>query len=257
MIPFNISEAKDTGFYVSGTTQSGKSTLAKHLVQQLISEGINCYVLDVSKVWTQETPIQNVVEVPADAQTIDIPKNQSCVLDLSALSFTARIKYAIGISKALYDHHKSFGFKRAPMEFLIFEEGHTYFPNGVFRSPRMFSPAVDVVTIGANFNLRFGVITQFPASIDKALVKVCQQRYFGWSTEMNDLNYIKSFVGKQHVTPTNKDGTVNINSVFNLQKGQFLYQLRNRIEKIQSSRYTAPQSSFNLNGQSMKTEQQP
>jgi hypothetical protein len=108
------------------------------------------------------------------------------------------------------------------------------------------------VTVGANFNLRFGAITQFPAMLDKALVKITQQRYFGFTTENNDLNYVKGFVGKEHTDRLNKDGTPNQNSVFNLQKGQFLYQLRNRIEKIQSCKYENPTTDFTLNGQQVE-----
>jgi len=248
VIPFNLLEAKDTGFYVSGTTQSGKTNLAKHLVNTLTDNGINCYILDVSKAWPGQCSIQDTIEVSADASNFEIPRDRSCVLDLSALEYTRRTKYVIAFCRAIYNYHKSCGFKAAPFEFIVFEEAHTYFANGVFRSPRIFSPCIDIVTVGANYNLRFLAVTQFPAMLDKALVKVCQQRYFGWSTEMNDLSYIRSFLGKENVNPKNAD------SVFNLRKGEFIYQLRNHIEKIQSNRYTAPQSSYNLNGATMDTQ---
>ena len=219
-IPFDITEAKDTGFYISGTTQSGKTELAKNLVKKLTDDGNNCYVLDISKAWPKKCSIDNVVEVPSNVTDIDIPANQSAVIDLSGVNYVTRIKYVIAFCKTLYNWHVSKGFKRSPQEFVIFEEAHTYFPNGCFRSPKQFSPCIDLVTVGANFNLRFGVITQFPASLDKSVVKVCQQRYFGWSTEMNDLNYIKAFVGKEYTMP-NLKGKTNNDSVFNLQKGQF------------------------------------
>ncbi len=244
-IPFNFQEAVDNGFFVSGTTQSGKSTLSKWIVQKIIDNGANAYILDVSKVWTQCAPISNVIDVPSNVTEISIPSNQSAVIDLSNLDYIKRINYVIAFCKCVYNWHKDKGFKRAPIEFLIFEEAHSYFANGCFRNPRQFSPCVDLITIGANFNLRFGVITQFPASLDKALVKVSQQRFFGWSTEKNDLDYIKAFVGKEYTKPDNP------NSVFNLQKGQFLYQLRNKIEKIQSSPYVEPKPGFTLNGQSV------
>jgi molybdopterin-guanine dinucleotide biosynthesis protein len=254
MIPFDISEAKDNGFYVSGTTQSGKTNLAKHLVQRLTDEGITVYVLDISKAWPGQCSIDEVVEVPANSVTVTVPTNNSTVIDLSALEYIKRIKYVIAFCKAIYNYNVSFGFKRASQKFIIFEEGHTYFQNGCFRNPREFSPCVDLITVGANYNLRFGVVTQFPSSIDKALVKVTQQRYFGWSTEMNDLKYIRSFLGQDYVSPTLKNGQANPNSVFNLKKGEFVYQLRSQIEKIQSSRYTAPQSSYNFNGGTMEMQ---
>lgn len=247
MIPFDLVEARDTGAIVTGTTQSGKTTLAKHLVERLTDNGDICYVLDISQAWPNQCSIDEVVEIPPNSTSIQVPTHNSAVIDLSALEYTKRIKYVIAFCKAIYAHNVSYGFKRAPQKYIVFEEGHTYFYNGVFRSPRVFSPCIDIVTVGANFNLRFLAVTQFPAMIDKALVKVCQQRYFGWSTEMNDLNYIKAFVGKQYVTPTNKDGSPNENSVFNLRKGQFLYQLRNKIEKIQSAPYVPRRNSYNVN----------
>ncbi|MFA5307268.1 MAG: hypothetical protein WC365_07515 [Candidatus Babeliales bacterium] len=247
MIPFDITEAKDTGFFDCGTTQSGKSTLAKHQAEKLMDNGINVYALDVSKVWTLDSPIDNIIEVPHDCATVDIPANQSAVIDLSHLGYVNRIKYVIQFCKAIYEWHMNKGFKRAPFEFVIFEEAHTYFFNGCFRSPKQFSPCIDLVTVGANFNLRFGAITQFPAMLDKALVKITQQRYFGWSTEMNDLNYIRAFVGREYVNPKNPD------SVFNLRKGQFLYQLRNNIAKIQSRPYVKKKAdTFELNGQQVQ-----
>ncbi|MFA5307383.1 MAG: hypothetical protein WC365_08090 [Candidatus Babeliales bacterium] len=248
MIPFNLTEAKDTGMFACGTSQSGKSTLMKHIVKTIVDAGINVYVIDVSGTWTDCSPISNVVTVqPGD--DVDVPANQSAILDLAQLGYTERVNYVIAFCQALYDWHKKYGFKKAPFEFIFFEEAHTYFSNGCFRSPRKFSPCIDIVTVGANFNLRFGAITQFPAMLDKALVKITQQRYFGFTTENNDLNYVKGFVGKEHTDRLNKDGTPNLNSVFNLQKGQFLYQLRNRIEKIQSSKYESPMADFTLNGQ--------
>jgi hypothetical protein len=251
-IPFDLTESKDTGFYVSGTTQSGKTTLAKHLVKQLTDNGINCYVLDISKAWPGLCSIDNVVEVKSTDTEINVPANQSSIIDLSELGYTPRIKYVTAFCKAIYNYHKDKGFKKAPFEFVIFEEAHTYFPNGCFRSPKQFSSCIDLATVGANFNLRFGAITQFPASLDKALVKVCQQRYFGWSTEMNDLNYIKSFVGKEYTSP-NVKGKTNADSVFNLQKGQFLYQLRNKIEKIQSTPFNPQrQNTYTVNNQSVQ-----
>ena len=245
MIPFNLTEAKDTGMFGCGTSQSGKSTLMKHLVEKIMNNGISVYVIDVSGTWTHCSPIQNTIVIHPN-ETVDVPTNTSTVLDLSQLGYIQRVNYVIAFCQALYDWHKKFSFKKAPFEFVFFEEAHTYFPNGCFRSPRRFSPCIDIVTVGANFNLRFGAITQFPAMLDKALVKITQQRYFGFTTENNDLNYVKGFIGKEHTDRLNKDKTPNLNSVFNLHKGQFIYQLRDKTEKIQSIDYKKPQSSYTV-----------
>lgn len=230
-IPLNIKEAKDSGFFACGTSQSGKTTLCKWLVKKVLDAGITVKVIDISKAWTVDTPLKKVYTVPVSYDNFSVPYDTSYVLDLSELPYAERGYIVNFFCKELYNWHKKFGYKAAPFGFIFFEEAHTYFPNGCFRSPKRFSAAIDIVTVGANFNLRFGAITQFPAMLDKALVKITQQRYFGWTTEYNDRNYIKSFVGKEHVDPKNLD------SVFNLSKGNFLYQLRNNITKIKSAPY--------------------
>jgi hypothetical protein len=98
--------------------------------------------------------------------------------------------------------------------------------NGCFRSTKKYAPMIDLVTVGANYNLRFGLITQFPAMVDKAPVKISQQRYFGWTTEKNDLDYIRKFIGKGY-----------LDEIKNLRKGEFLYQCRNEIAKFSTKPY--------------------
>lgn len=245
LIPFNLTEAKDTGFFACGTSQSGKTTLCKHIVRTIVNHGISVYVIDVSKAWTVDTPINNVVEIKHNALNFDIPANTSTVLDISQLGYDERFRFVNAFTRTVYEWHKSFGYKKAPFEFVFFEEAHTYLPNGCFgRSARKYAPLIDLVTVGANFNLRYGAITQFPALIDKSVVKICQQRYFGWTTEKNDIDYIEKFIGKEHTDPKQP------NSVFNLRKGQFLYQLRNKIEKIHSSAYMEPKTEPTPNGYS-------
>jgi hypothetical protein len=244
LIPFDLTEAKDTGFFACGTSQSGKTTLCKHIVKQIVDAGLSVYVIDVSKAWTVDTPISNTITVPSNPVDFNMPTNTSTVLDISNLGFVERFKFVNAFTQCIYDWHKSKGYKKAPFEFVFFEEAHTYLPSGSFRSARKYAPLIDLVTVGANFNLRFGAITQFPAMIDKA-VKICQQRYLGWTTEKNDLDYIEKFIGKEYTNPKQPD------SVFNLRKGQFLYQLRNKIEKIQSSPYESPKANFTLNGQTV------
>jgi hypothetical protein len=245
-IPFDLVEAKDTGFFLCGTSQSGKTTLAKWLVKKIVDTGYSVYVVDVSKAWTENTPINNVIEIPCGWASFEIPTNQSAILDVSQLGYDERTRFVNSFTRSIYDWHKSKGYKKAPFEFIFYEESHTYLPNGCFRAARKYAPIVDLVTVGANFNLRFGAITQFPAALDKGVVKITQQRYFGWTTEFNDRNYVKSFVGKEFVDPKQPD------SVFNLRKGEFLYQLRNKIEKIQSTPYESPKSDFMLNGQQVE-----
>jgi hypothetical protein len=224
-LPFAIKGAMDTGFFIAGARQSGKTTLAKHLAQKLIQRGICVYVLDVSRAWANNTPITNIMTIPYSKEDIHIQLWKSRVFDLSNLGYAARHTYVNEFTQAVYDAHKAFGYKKAPFEFIFYEEAQTYVPNGSFRSITKYAPLVDLITVGANFNLSFALITQFPALVDKTPVKAAQQRYFGWSTEKNEVDYIRKFVGKEYVKPENPD------SIINLRKGEFLYQLRNKIEK--------------------------
>jgi len=229
MIPFNLAEAKDTGFFECGTSQSGKTTLAKHLVDYLMRQGVIVDVLDVSRAWANDTPLQEVITVPHAPHgeiEISIPLNRSVVLDMSPLSFAERKQFVNRFVDVAYRAHMAMGYKASPHRFIIFEEAQTYFPNGCFRSAKNYSAPIDLVTVGANYNIRFGLITQFPAMVDKAPVKIAQQRYFGWTTEKNDLDYIKAFIGKGH-----------LDAIRNLRKGEFLYQCRNDITKFQCGKY--------------------
>jgi hypothetical protein len=225
-VPFDFPEAMSTGFFVSGTSQSGKTNLAKLLTAKLLNHGVSVYVLDVSRAWTQETPIENFITVPHNGTETSFRPFESAILDLNALSFDERFRFVNAFIQTVYDIHKSYGYKRAPYEFIFCEESQTYWPNGCFRSTKKYAPAIDLVTVGANFNLRFGLITQFPAMVDKAPVKISQQRYFGWTTEKNDLDYIQKFIGKEWLS-----------EIKSLQKGEFLCQLRNKVTKFQCRKF--------------------
>jgi hypothetical protein len=115
-------------------------------------------------------------------------------------------------------------------EFIVFEEAQTYLPNGALRlATRRSSPCegvLDIVTVGANYGLRFGLLTQFPAMVDKAPVKITQQRYFGWTWEKNDVQYLKGFLSKAW-----------IEKLQSLQKGEFICQNRDRTSLIKTVRY--------------------
>lgn len=219
-IGFDLSEAKDTGFLICSTSKDQNTTLCKHIVKQILNAGLTAYVLDVSQAWTMNSPINHMVKASSEAiRDMDETANTSSVLDLSQLNYEQRGDYVIAFTKAIYDWHKSKGHKKAPFEFVIYEQAHTYLLNGCFKNINKYAPLIDLMSIGANFNLRYGVIAQSPLMIERNIVKECQQRYFGCTTDADDLHYIKSFVGKKYA---------------DIKKGQFLYQLRNRTEKIES-----------------------
>lgn len=220
-VPFNIPTAMDSGFYISGTSQSGKTNLAKHLVQKLINAGITCYVMDTSQAWSHDTPVKNVVAIDVDTDSYSITSNT--ILDISTLNTRQKVAFVNLFCRTIYEQHVQ-GYRAR--EFIVFEEAQTYLPQSSMRlAIRHSSPCesvLDVVTVGANYGLRFGLITQFPALVDKPPVKITQQRYFGWTWEKNDVAYIKGFLDKTW-----------IEKLQGLQKGQFIYQKRDMTELIQ------------------------
>ena len=224
-VPFDVSLAVDSGFYVSGTSQSGKTNLAKLLVQQLLDSRIACYVLDASKAWTHDSPIRNVLLVSERERRY--AWNDSTVFDISSLSARKKVLFVNQLCHDIYEMHVE-GYARK--EFIIFEEAQTYLPQGCLRlAIRRSSPCesvLDVVTVGANYGLRFGLITQFPALVDKPPVKICQQRYFGWTWEKNDIAYVKAFLGKDWIA-----------KLQGLQKGEFIYQCRDVTQMIKTPEY--------------------
>ena len=227
-VPFDVKLAVDSGFYVSGTSQSGKTNLAKLIVQRLIDNGIACYVMDASKAWTHDTPINNVVNVSEREK--EYSWNDSLVFDISSLSSRHKVLFVNQFCHDIYKMHVE-GY--AMKEFIIFEEAQLYIPSGslrlAIRRSSLCESVLDVVTVGANYGLRFGLITQFPALVDKPPVKITQQRYFGWTWERNDVAYIKAFIGKEWAA-----------KLQSLQKGEFIYQCRDKTELIKTAVYQRP-----------------
>lgn len=244
-IPFDVKEAQETGFYTSGTSGSGKTTLSKHLVETLLFNGCIVIVLDASRAWCppNATPIRNVVKLntPLWENPDDYPVTDT-VFDMAKLTVSERFTFCDQLCKAVMDSRVNAPNPKAlPWLFLIFEEAQLYLSNGCMRSLHKYGNVLNVVSNGRNFNVRFGIITQFPANVDKAPVKITQQRYFGLTTEKNDITYIKSFLNTKE----------EIEQLRNLDKLEFLFQYHGRVEKIRIGYYGETEANFTLNGQSV------
>jgi hypothetical protein len=238
-IPFSVSDALASGFYICGTRQlSGKTNLAKILVSKLIGYGVNVYVIDPSLAWLSNSPIRNVIQIPKGCGYFTM-EMKSTVFDVSRLGYAERFAFVRNFCKIITDGHLN-GYS-AP-EMVVFEECHTYLPNGCMKS-RKYSDIVDFCTVGGNYLLSFAAITQFSASVDKAIVKLAQQRFFGLTTELNDKNYVRSFIGKRWM-----------DDLIRLQRGQFLYQNRATIQKFQCEKYGAVKGFGNCDGYSYEMQ---
>jgi hypothetical protein len=236
-VPFDVGLACDSGFFISGTSQSGKTNLGKCIVQKLICHGITCYVLDPSRAWTHDTPTRKIVEVKTDRREYQWEGNTT--FDISTLSARQKLLFVDTFCHDLYASHVA---GCTAKEFVIFEECQLYVPQGSMRlAVRRPSPCENVlslITTGANFNLRFGVVAQFSALVDKAAVKICGQKYIGSTWEPNDVSYLKGFLGKDWAA---KLKTLN--------KGEFVYCCKGMTQLIKTPIFEpsiAPKAQFNF-----------
>lgn len=209
---FNPEEAMRTGTFTSGTSGSGKTVLNFHFAERLMQAGAIVYIIDPSQAWPKGSSIPNLIQItfPMTVEWKNGTSAQSTIFDVSRLTYPQRVQFAETFCKTIMDDRKNKSYR--PPTFVIFEEGQLYFPQGSMRSLKRHSSAVELVTNGRNFNVRFGVITQFPSMIDKLLIKMCKQRYFGWTNEPNDVDYIDDIIGKEHAKNLEK-----------LEVGEFIY----------------------------------
>jgi hypothetical protein len=227
MIPFNLKECLESGIAVTGCPGSGKTTLLKQLAEHLMNNGVTVYVVDVSKAWNTNTPFHNFIEI---TKMEDIQfEAKSTVFDISKLSFRQKQRWVNNFVGTLYNGHMN-GY--TAKEFIIFEECHVCIPSGAMRSPQKYENVINLVTVGRNFSLRFALATQFPAMCDANLFKSPQQRYFGWTTEFNDVSRIRSYFPRKRKNELEE-------VLRSLGKLCFMYQYGNTIDKFKIDYYQA------------------
>lgn len=213
----DLAELMRSGSITTGGRESGKTYLNFHIAEQLMNlkgwhdrdgrvwSNAQVFVLDptVGCPWARKSSVPNVVRVSypgkiaykdGNAQNGKPIKNGT-VFDMSMLTYPQRLEFAEAFCKNLMDRRKTSN--EWPPTFVIFEEGHLYFYEGSMRSPKRHGNAVELVTTGGNCNISYGVITQYPSMIDKLLIKITRQRWFGYTSEPNDLAYIEDIIGKE------------------------------------------------------------
>ena len=216
----DLEEAMRTGLFISGTSHSGKTNLGFILADRLMKEGVIVYVADPSQAW-KNSSIPNLLTVKWNSQIKwnDGTPKQSTVFDISRLTVLQQKMFVERFCKTLFNARVNSNYR--PKTFLMLEEAHLYFPEGCMRA-KAYQEALRIVTVGRNFNIRFGLITQWCALIDKTVIKFPRQKYFGYTDEKNDKQYLRNFIGK------------HVDELENLEVGEFIYDYGKTTKKIQT-----------------------
>lgn len=205
----DVSELMRTGVFLTGTRQCGKTTTAKHIVTRLLSENIIVYIIDPTQAWQDiGFPVVSISQ-PEGKQLIGWLE-RSTLFDTSRLSPLWQQRFIELFSQAIMNAATARGKQDFPRTVIVFEEAHTPLPNFILNS-KNFTETKRLITQGANFNVSFVAITQFSSMVDKLPVKSAQQRYFGKTSEPNDLKYLKAYLGE------------NVKQLATLRLGEFLY----------------------------------
>lgn len=218
---FNVDtkEAMQTTSFISGSRGVGKSDMAMRVVDRLNDEGVICIVFDPSMDWIRRSSIINFVRVKPYSD-LHVPRSNT-IFDISRLTPIEQQRCVERFCKKLFEHQIE---DTSAKYYLMFEESQLFFPLNSLRS-RKTQNSMRLLTVGRNFNVSICAISQFPALIDKELIKHSQQIWIGLVSELNTLKYWHGILG-QH--------TEQLKSLSN---GQFVYYHRNKISLTETEPY--------------------
>lgn len=179
----DVDEAFKTGAYACGSSGVGKSDVAMNAVKQL-PESTIVIVFDPSQDWQNRSSIPRY-ETLEDAYIDTIPQ-ENIIYDISLLGTEQTQKIVENFCKRLLKQQAETPEDFRRQYFLVFEEGHEYFSEGALRAKRLENTA-KIMTRDRNFKIRFMCITPFSSLIDKKAMKYMAQRFFGYTSEPNDI----------------------------------------------------------------------
>ena len=208
---FDSNEAMQTTCFVSGSRGVGKSDVAMRIVDSLTNENVICVVFDSSLDWVKRSSIRQYITVKPYAD-LPIPK-QNTIIDMSQLTPMQQQSIVEQFCKILFESQVN---NLTNKYYVVFEESQLYFPLNSIRAKR-YQNSARLLTVGRNIGVSLCAISQFPALIDKELVKHAGQIYIGYSTELNTLAYWRGILGN------------HTEKLKELSNGQFVYYHRNKI----------------------------
>lgn len=217
---FDYEEALKRGCFISAMPQLGKSNLAKILVDYLMKQGCVVKVFDNSKVWYRSSvPTYQVIDTTHDEKIYN-PLSVSTIFDISRLypdEFKSFVATVIGDDFHLVSRlPPAFNDKPLPFSIIyLIEEAQLLMPSGSLRASYA-QETFRMVSVGANFNLRYIAITQRPADVSVKMISRTGLRYFGGAWEVNDLRKLRAYTGWKF--------NETLSRFTSLKVGQFWYQ---------------------------------
>jgi len=222
MTKFDTKEAMKSGTFVCGMTGSGKSDLTMRFADEMMAEGVLVYVFDPAQAWQQQSGVPNLSTI-RDPTNVWLP-DESTIFDISMMTILDQQEFVENFCRTLFMNRAESEYD--PPTWLIFEEAQLYLPQGALRS-RAFQEAVRLVSVGRNYGIKFCLVTPFASNVDKYIIKLCGQRYLGYTTEPNDIKYLKGYLEER------------VDELKTLRPGQFFYECRGAKEVIYSEQYEA------------------
>lgn len=217
-LPFDLQEALRSGLYCAGTTGTGKTDIGMYAASLLMKYGVTVLVFDSSQDWLNRSSILHYRTLASSF--IDKIPEHSIIYDISHLTIRQQQELVERFCKILMRYQATIPDQERRQYFLVFEEAHTYFPEGCMRAKRLQN-TVKMMTQGRNFKVRFMAITQFSSLIDKTAMRYMTQRFLGNSNEPNDVAYLRKIIGKY------------AEQLGSLRNGEFLYYNRGNVKRIQ------------------------
>jgi len=216
---FDDAEAMRTTSFVSGSRGVGKSDVCMRIAEQLQNEGITVIVFDPSCDWVKRSSIEQYLTVKPFSD-LPIPET-STIFDISRLTPNEAQRSVERFCKTLFEFQIDNSVERF---YIIFEEAQIYFPLAALSSKNTQN-TMRLLTVGRNFNVSMGAISQFPALVSKELIKHSGQVWIGCCAEPNTVRYWGGIIGK------------SAEKLKDLQNGEFVYYCRNKISLTEIAPY--------------------
>lgn len=220
---FNVDIAMlfESNALILGSRHTGKSDVAMMIADKCMEKGSIVVCFDPSQDWQNRSSIPHFQTLVSPyITTIPI---ESTIFDISLLSPNESQKLVESFSEKLFQKQAETPDRKKYL--IVFEEAHTYFPQGCMRA-KAYQNTVKLLSVGRNVGICCLLISQFASMLDKFAIKhSVSQTYLGFTKEFNDLKYLRSLLGS------------NVEQLTKLNDGEFLYLTRNGIQKIAIESY--------------------